>query len=81
MYSFKIDLIQFNISELVENYDFIKPDDKPIAPGNFFLHTYYDLANEPLKPPWFPTTRALTYSFIVMVIYYFADYTVLYIPV
>jgi len=38
MYSFKINLIQFNISELVENYDFIKPDDKPIAPGNFFLH-------------------------------------------
>jgi len=32
------DLIQFNITELVENYDFIKPADKSFAPGNFFTN-------------------------------------------
>lgn len=49
--SFKIDLIQFNISELVENYDFIKPDDKSLAPGNFFTNcnkVFLPLANKSL---------------------------------
>jgi len=48
---FKINLIQFNISELVENYDFIKPADKSLAPGNFFTDcnkVFLPLANKSL---------------------------------